>query len=84
MNRCNGHGCDCGQCRAGVRVPMCWIAARAITWPRFFGLLMLMLMFVSLDLLFGTAYCSIPGSVANAPRPWRRRSMRSTTTRPRK
>jgi inward rectifier potassium channel len=35
-----------------------------LTWPRFFGLLVLM--FVSLNLLFGTAYWSIPGSVANA------------------
>ena len=35
-----------------------------LSWPRFFG--MLVLMFVSLNLIFGTAYWSIPGSVANA------------------
>ena len=35
-----------------------------LSWPRFFG--MLVLMFVSLNLLFGTAYWVVPGSVANA------------------
>lgn len=35
-----------------------------LSWPRFFGLLVLL--FVGLNLLFGAAYWLVPGSVANA------------------